>query len=224
MKKIGFGLVAFVLVCLIAVIVIVMLMTKEQQKRVLMENEERQKQVLMENEYQTGIKYISEGRFSDAVKSLKNLVDHDSMVSKVSRHGYSLPLYFYAKTKVIKATEAGNLHTSDLDYFVDDSYNGPFAEEILALRREVIAFKAKVKEKGEKLDKENLGKSKDKDYLSQLESILMDVKYSSSASDAYRAEQKLRWLRGEMMDDPKITANELKKLDQVIDAVSRMTR
>jgi hypothetical protein len=50
MKKIGFGLVAFVLVCLIAVIVIVMLMTKE-----------RQKQVLMENEYQTGIKYISEG-------------------------------------------------------------------------------------------------------------------------------------------------------------------
>jgi len=60
--------------------------------------------------------------------------------------------------------------------------------------------------------------------LEQLESILNDVKYSSSAGDSYRAEQKLRALREQYMNDPNITVGELRKLDQAIDAVRAMRR
>ena len=65
---------------------------------------------------------------------------------------------------------------------------------------------------------------KQKDYSEQLESILRDVQYSSSAADSYRAEQKLRALREQYMNDPKITVEELRKLDQAIDAVRAMRR
>ena len=62
------------------------------------------------------------------------------------------------------------------------------------------------------------------DYSQQLESVLNDVKYSSSAADSYRAEQELGALRGQYMNDPKITVNELGKLDQAIDAVRAIRR
>lgn len=61
--------------------------------------------------------------------------------------------------------------------------------------------------------------------MKQLESILRDFWYSSSsASDSIRAGQKLRVLREEWMNDPKITVNELRKVDQAIDAVRAMRR
>jgi predicted RNA-binding protein with EMAP domain len=66
--------------------------------------------------------------------------------------------------------------------------------------------------------------TKEEKYLQELESILKDVRYSTSADDSYRAEQKLRALREQYMNDPNITVKELKKLDQAIDSVRAMRR
>jgi len=76
-----------------------------------------QQDFLLENEYQEGIKQISEGRFHDAMKSLANPAS--------VKHKHAVLLYLYAQTKA----------TNDPFYikgFVPESYNGPFAEEILA--------------------------------------------------------------------------------------------
>jgi 5-bromo-4-chloroindolyl phosphate hydrolysis protein len=58
-------------------------------------------------------------------------------------------------------------------------------------------------------------------YLEQLESILKDVKYASSRSDAIRAEQKLRRLEKECLADPRCTAEDIRKINECIDAVQR---
>jgi hypothetical protein len=172
-----------------------------------------------EKDYQESIKQISEGRYADASKSLNR--PHKANY----KHAKVLYDYTYA------ARETDPFMVLFLLKDIPKDYNGPFAEEIFELKN-----RTKIKERPapapippEMTEKEKQRlvqdeKKKDNDYLEKLESILRDVKYSSSASDSYRAEQKLRALREEMMNDPKIGVNELKKLDQAIDTVRAMRR
>jgi len=131
---------------------------------------------------------------------------------------------------------------------IPSDYDGPLADQILALKRgDPNALRTRMEYQKERHKGIPLApapeppspagtprrkaeevvenqKKKDNNYLEQLESILRDVQYSSSASDSIRAEQKLRALRKQYMNDPKITVEELRKLDQAIDAVRAMRR
>lgn len=189
-----------------------------------------------EKDYQEGIKRISDGRYHDAGVSLVRAHKAD--------YKHSTALYYYA--------EAMQADSHMYEYYLNkipSDYNGPLAERILALKRgdpeALIAreeyrkgrFKETVptpkpaplppppgmptEERKQVVHDQD---KKENDYLEKLESILRDVRYSSSASDSYRAERKLRDLREEMMNDPKIGVNELRKLDQAIDAVRAMRR
>jgi hypothetical protein len=181
-----------------------------------------------EENYQEGIKRILEGRYHDAGVSLVRAHKAD--------YKHSTFLYYYAS-----AMEA---NSSMFEYYLKQiplDYNGSLADRILALKKgDPDALKSReeyqketsktmplappppaVSEReGERLVQDE--KKKDNNYLEQLESILRDVRYSSSASDSIRAEQKLRALREQYMNDPKITIEELRKLDQAIDTVRAM--
>ncbi len=183
-----------------------------------------------EENYQEGIKRILEGRYHDAGVSLVRAHKAD--------YKHSTFLYYYAS-----AMEA---NSSMFEYYLKQiplDYNGSLADRILALKKgDPDALKSReeyqketsktmplapappppaVSEReGERLVQDE--KKKDNNYLEQLESILRDVRYSSSASDSIRAEQKLRALREQYMNDPKITVEELRKLDQAIDTVRAM--
>lgn len=190
-----------------------------------LEKQRQQEAIRLENKYQEGIKQISEGRFGDAMTSLS----HDAL----SNYRHARLLYFYAKAK----------ETGELLYINDEvpkGYNGPFAQEILALKDKAERIRAE-KTKTEKVRRGRdeveravaesdrlMGlikkQTKEEQYLEELESILKDVRYSTSAADSYRAEQKLRALREQYMNDPNITVKELRKLDQAIDAVRAMRR
>ena len=190
-----------------------------------LEKQRQQEAILLENKYQEGIKQLSEGRFGDAMTSLSH--------AALSNYKHAKLLYFYAK-----AEETGEL------FYIDDEvpkgYNGPLAQKILALKDKAERIRTE-KTKTEKVRKGKdeveravaesarlMGlikkQTKEEQYLEELESILKDVQYSTSAADSYRAEQKLMSLREQYMNDPNITVKELKKLDQAIDAVRAMRR
>lgn len=190
-----------------------------------LEKQRQQEAIRLENTYQEGIKQLSEGRFGDAMTSLSH--------AALSNYKHARLLYFYAK-----AEETGEL------FYIDDEvpkgYNGPLAQKNLALKDKAEKIRTE-KTKTEKVRKRKdeveravaestrlMGlikkQTKEEQYLEELESILKDVQYSTSAADSYRVEQKLRALREEYMNDPNITIKELKKLDQAIDAVRAMRR
>ena len=190
-----------------------------------LEKQRQQEAIVLENKYQEGIKQISEGRFGDAMTSLSR--------AALSNYNHARLLYFYAK-----AEETGEL------FYIDDEvpkgYQGPFAQNILALKDKAERIRAE-KAKTEKVRKGRdeveravaesarlMGlikkQTQEEQYLEELESILKDVQYSTSAADSYMAEQKLRALREQYMNDPNITVKELKKLDQAIDSVRAMRR
>jgi cbb3-type cytochrome oxidase subunit 3 len=190
-----------------------------------LEKQRQQEAIRLENNYQEGIKQISEGKFGDAMTSLSH--------AALSNYKHARLLYFYAKAE----------ETGDLFYIEDEvpkGYNGPLAQEILALKDKAQRIRTekiktgKVRKGRDEVEKaiaesdRLMGlvkkQTKEEQYLEELESILKDVRYSTSAADSYRAEQKLRALREQYMNDPNITAKELKKLDQAIDAVRAMRR
>ena len=132
-----------------------------------------------------------------------------------------------------KAKETGEL------FYINDEvpkgHKGPFAQEILALKDRTEKTKTEKVRKGKDEVERAVAEStrlmglikkqtKEQQYLEELESILKDVQYSTSAADSYRAEQKLMSLREQYMNDPNITVKELKKLDQAIDVVRAMRR
>jgi hypothetical protein len=190
-----------------------------------LEKQRQQEAIRLENKYQEGIKQLSEGRFGEAMTSLSHAAS--------SNYKHARLLYFYAK-----AEETGEL------FYINDEvpkgYNGPLAQNILALKDK--AERSRIEKT--KMGKVRKGKdeveravaesarlmglikkqTKEEKYLQELESILKDVRYSTSADDSYRAEQKLRALREQYMNDPNITVKELKKLDQAIDSVRAMRR
>jgi hypothetical protein len=190
-----------------------------------LEKQRQQEAIRLENNYQEGIKQISEGKFGDAMTSLSH--------AALSNYKHARPLYFYAKAE----------ETGDLFYIEDEvpkGYNGPLAQEILALKDKAQSIRTekiktgKVRKERDEVEKaiaesdRLMGlvkkQTREEQYLEELESILKDVRYSTSAADSYRAEQKLRALREQYMNDPNITAKELKKLDQAIDAVRAIRR
>ena len=180
-----------------------------------LEKQRQQEAIRLENKYQGGIKQLSEGRFGDAMTSLSH--------PALSNYKHARLLYFYAK-----AEETGEL------FYIEDEvpkgYNGPLAIKILALKdkaERIGTGKAKTEKvrKGKDEVERAVAEStrlmglikkqtKEEQYLEELESILKDVRYSTSAEDSYRAEQKLRTLREQYMNDPNITVKELRKLDQ----------
>jgi cbb3-type cytochrome oxidase subunit 3 len=84
-----------------------------------LEKQRQQEAIRLENNYKEGIKQISEGKFGDAMTSLSH--------AALSNYKHARLLYFYAKAK-----ESG-----ELIYINDEvpvGYNGPFAQEILALK------------------------------------------------------------------------------------------
>jgi hypothetical protein len=190
-----------------------------------LEKQRQQEAILSENKYQEGIKQISEGRFGDAMTSLSR--------AALSNYKHARLLYFYAKAE----------ETGELFYIVDEvpkGYQGPFAQNILALKdkaERIRAEKAKTEKVREGRDEVERAvaesarlmglikkQTKEEQYLEELESILKDVRNSTSAADSYRAEQKIRVLREQYMNDPNITVKELKKLDQAIDSFRAMRR
>ena len=190
-----------------------------------LEKQRQQEAIRLENKYQEGIKQLSEGRFGEAMTSLSHAAS--------SNYKYARLLYFYAK-----AEETGEL------FYINDEvpkgYNGPLAQNILALKDKA----ERIRIEKTKMEKVRKGKdeversvaestrlmglikkqTKEEQYLEELESILKDVRYSTSADDSHRAEQKLRALREQYMNDPNITVKELRKLDQAIDSVRAMRR
>ena len=190
-----------------------------------LEKQRQQEAIRLENKYQEGIKQLSEGRFGEAMTSLSHAAS--------SNYKHARLLYFYAK-----AEETGEL------FYINDEvpkgYNGPLAQNILALKDKA----ERIRMEKTKMGKVRKGKdeveravaesarlmglikkqTKEEQYLEELESILKDVRYSTSGDDSYRAEQKLRALREQYMNDPNITVKELRKLDQAIDSVRAMRR
>jgi hypothetical protein len=180
--------------------------------------------VKMERDYQEGIKNIAEGKYHEAWIRL--------FYPYKANYNFAPVLYHYAV-----AMDTTDSDTMRKYYFekIPDNYNGPLAKTILTSKKEGLHAIKRKEEKivegfremaQKRIRSEYLSdrERKQKHYVEQLESILNDVKYSSSASDSYRAEQRLRDLREEYMRDPNITPYELKKLDETINGVKKMRR
>jgi len=167
-------------------------------------------ELTIEEAYEQGLKLISQGKYGDAAKYFKPAYE--------ANYKNGVILYYFA------SAHEPNVSLSQSLYFVQkipDSYNGSFSEAVLSGKKKFNEMAPpKAPPESKKTAKSPAASTSIREVAPweyEMLSILKDIE----RGDLYMAELKLKSLEKECVEDPRCTAEEVRKINECINLLMK---